>query len=220
MISGRHTKTTSGSKASSCARSGRGSAPARKSMKVGTTPSAGSSSESTSKNARWPTKARRTGTLLKYARVRVCFLRTDPGPVELAAALEQAGDVEVVVTERPPEGRWDVAIACDWRACAAVFDVDAARPAALLVALEHRALDPARPERLPALLALDLPLDYLVTSAWVERALADARPGARAWRVALPRPAVAVSPVVPADGGPLRVAGAAPEVLEAMEESA
>src|SRR3954451_9154921 len=101
-------------------------------------------------------------------------------------------------SDRPPEGRGDVAIACDWRACAEVFDVDAARHAALLVSLEHRALDPERPERLPALLALDLPLDYLVTSAWVERAVRDVRPGARAWRVSLPRPDVAADPA-PAD---------------------
>jgi len=152
--------------------------------------------------------------------VRVCFVRTDPAPVELAGALEAAGDVEVVVAERPPEGRFDVAIACDWRACGVVFDVDAARRAALVVTLEHRALDPARPERLPALLALDLPLDFLVTSAWVERALADARPGARAWRVALGRPAPAGPPAPSEDGGPLRVAGAAPDVLAAMEEPA
>jgi len=147
--------------------------------------------------------------------VRVCFLRSEPAEVEAAAALEATGDVEVVVAERAPDGRFDVAIACDWRACAGVFDIDAQRRAALLTTLEHRTLDAAQPERAAALLALDLPLDYLVTSEWVARALADARPSARAWRITPARP----EPTPPADAnGRLRVAGAGPEVLAAMSE--
>jgi hypothetical protein len=146
--------------------------------------------------------------------VRVCFLRPGSAPVEHAAALERAG-AEVVVASEAPPGRFDVAIACSWRSASAAFAADAARHAFLVQRLEHRALLPQRPERLAAVAALDLPWHLLVTSRWLDAAVAEQHPHARRRLVRPGRPQVSAAP--PADG-PLRIAGAPPEVLDAMQE--
>ena len=148
--------------------------------------------------------------------MRVCFLRPGPGPVEHAEALERAG-ADVVVAERAPEGRFDVCVACGWRVCGEAFRVDAARRAALVLRLEHRALAPERPERLAAVVALDLPLELLVTSAWLDAAVAEQHPASRRRVVPLGRPEVRVSSE--RVDGPLRVAGASAAVLAATEEA-
>ena len=135
--------------------------------------------------------------------MRVCLLVSGSARPDLALALESA-----VVASEPPPGRWEVAIACDWRAVAHLWEIDARRRCSHLVTLEHRSLAPERPERLPALLTLMLPLDYLVTSRWLERAVADVRPGARTWRVPVARRPVAVEPPAPLADEPLRVFGA------------
>jgi glycosyltransferase involved in cell wall biosynthesis len=143
--------------------------------------------------------------------VRVCFLRPGSGPVEHAEALRSAG-AEVVEAEAAPEGGFDVVVACGWRTAGEAFRVDAARRAMLVPVLEHRALAPERPERLAAVVALDLPLELLVTSAWLDDALGEQHPHTRRRRVPLGRRELAFSES--GDGGaPLRVAGAPPELL-------
>jgi glycosyltransferase involved in cell wall biosynthesis len=141
--------------------------------------------------------------------MRVCFLSAGPGPVEHAEALRTAG-AEVVVAEHAPEGRFDVVVACGWRAAGEAFRVDARRRVYLVQRLEHRALSPERPERLAAVVALDLPLDLLVTSAWLDDAIAEQHPHARRRRVPLGREDVAQTERT---GGALRVAGSSPELL-------
>jgi glycosyltransferase involved in cell wall biosynthesis len=143
--------------------------------------------------------------------VRVCFLRAGPGPVEHAEALRGAG-AEVVVAERAPAGTaFDVVVACGWRCAGEAFRADAARRAFLVTRLEHRALAAERPERLAAVVALDLPFELLVTSAWLDEALAEQHPHARRRRVPLGRPEVRSEAGAPGSG--LRVLGAPPEVL-------
>src|SRR5690349_12966 len=105
--------------------------------------------------------------------MRVCFLDDERG--EFAPALERAG-AEVVVSERAPEGRFDVAIASSWRVAAEAFRVDAAVRALLVCELEHRGLGLDRPERMAAVAALDLPLEMLVASRWLDAAVAEQHP--------------------------------------------
>jgi hypothetical protein len=114
------------------------------------------------------------------------------------------------VAEHAPEGRFDVVVACGWRAAGEAFRVDARRRVYLVQRLEHRALSPERPERLAAVVALDLPLDLLVTSAWLDDAIAEQHPHARRRRVPLGREDVAQTQRT---GGALRVAGSSPELL-------
>jgi glycosyltransferase involved in cell wall biosynthesis len=143
--------------------------------------------------------------------VRVCFLRPGSGPVEHAEALRGAG-AEVVEAEAAPEGGFDVVIACGWRTAGEAFRVEAARRAMLVPVLEHRALAPERPERLAAVVALDLPFELLVTSAWLDDAVGEQHPHARRRRVPLGRRELAFSESGDGDA-PLRVAGAPPELL-------
>lgn len=141
--------------------------------------------------------------------MRVCFLRPGHGPVEHAEALRDAG-ADVVVAERAPDGEpFDVVVACGWRCAGEAFRVDAGRRAMLVTRLEHRALAAERPERLAAVVALDLPWELLVTSAWLDEAVAEQHPHARRRRVPLGRPAIAA----PSGGEALRVAGAPAELL-------
>jgi hypothetical protein len=95
------------------------------------------------------------------------------------------------------------------------FAADAEKRAFLVQRLEHRALAPERPERLAAVVALDLPLDLLVTSRWLDAAIADEHPHARRRVVPLGRPEIAS---VEPSSGPLHVGGAPGELLALCEE--
>jgi hypothetical protein len=144
--------------------------------------------------------------------VRVCFLRPGSGPVEHAEALRSAG-AEVVEAEAAPEGGFDVVVACGWRVAGEAFRVEAVRRAMLVPVLEHRALAPERPERLAAVIALDLPFELLVTSAWLDDAVGEQHPHARRRRVPLGRPEIMLGGERADRDAPLRVAGAPPELL-------
>jgi len=86
----------------------------------------------------------------------------------------------------------------------------------LVLRLEHRALPPERPERMAVVAALDLPWDaVLVTSAWLDGAVGEQHPVARRRRVGIGHWGVAAGETT---DGPMRIANAPVEVLEAMEE--
>ena len=55
----------------------------------------------------------------------------------------------------------DVAIALDWRAAAHLFTVGAVRPVLLVDAFAHERMAPGDTDRLPAAIAVDLPVDVL-----------------------------------------------------------
>lgn len=139
--------------------------------------------------------------------MRIVFLSPDvppPGGPAAARVRSLAGhddlDVAVALTDaRPMAGHdvtWegvpvldagdarahgaDVAIAVDWRAAAHVFSVHAARPVLLLDDFAYERMGPGDTDRLPAAIAVDLPVDVLAGGAWIVEALAARRPGVRA----------------------------------------
>jgi hypothetical protein len=149
--------------------------------------------------------------------VRVCFLSPGAVPVEHASALEATG-VEMVVSDRPRSDAFDAVVACSWRLAGDAFRMDASVRALLLFALEHRALPAERPERLGAVAALDLPLELVTTSAWLDAAVAEQHPHAHRHRVPLGHYDMG-GPQFPSDEtAPLQIAGAPRAVLEAMTE--
>ena len=75
--------------------------------------------------------------------------------------------------------RFDVAMSTGWTTTVHLFGVPAERRASLVSALEHQRMGTWQPERLPAALSYDLPVDFVATAAWVRDALAELRPDAR-----------------------------------------
>ena len=139
--------------------------------------------------------------------MRIVFLSPDVPPAggRVAARVRSVAgrddlDVAVVLTDARPPGAadvtWegvpvldagdarahgaDVAIAVDWRAAAHVFSVHAARPVLLLDDFAYERMAPGDTDRLPAAIAVDLPVDVLAGGAWIVEALAARRPGVRA----------------------------------------
>ena len=114
--------------------------------------------------------------------------------------------VRVVAAATAGNERFDVAAAEDWGATVALFGVPAERHAMVVSRLEHERLGTWQPERLPASLAYDLPVDFVATAEWVAGALRELRPDAR---VRLAREGVdkdLFAPTAPiASDGPLRV---------------
>ena len=157
--------------------------------------------------------------------MRLCLLVTGPVPEALREHVSALGsDVEVTTVAGPaaPAGAvdgpgFDIAIAGDWRACADVFRVPAARHALYLRDLEHRRMAPGDPEAIVAAIVHDLPLDLIVEAQWLADELSSLRPEAR---VRLVRPGVA-APVEPvAAPGPLRVLIAGDDGERASAEAA
>lgn len=148
--------------------------------------------------------------------MRICFVGDDPVLLAHARAL---GDRHEVVVG-PTEGeRFDVAVADGWRSTARLFAITADRYVRHVAEIEHRTLPLDMPERLPAALALDLPLDFTAESDGLASFLRMLRPDARV--APAPPPCMRVG-AAPEDGGeplPIAIAGdthAAGAVLEAM----
>src|SRR5436309_579336 len=121
--------------------------------------------------------------------MRLCFLGDDPVTSALARALSARHDV--VIAAAPDElarDRFDVAIADGWRSSARLFSVPAERYVRHVASIEHRALPVSSPDRIPAALSLDLPLDFVAESEGLASFLRMLRPEAR---VAVVRPPVA-----------------------------
>lgn len=109
-----------------------------------------------------------------------------------------------------PGGPVDVAVATDWEATAALWDVEARRRVFRVEVLPHAALGAWQAERIAALLSLDLPVDFLAVGASVGDALRELRPDARVTVVAPPLPSVPREVTARAGDGPLRVFGEGP----------
>jgi hypothetical protein len=165
--------------------------------------------------------------------MRLCFLGDDP--VLLGHARRLAGRHDVAVSP-PPLGasevtgltphqaeseHFDVAIADGWRTTARLFAIPAKRYVRHVSQIEHRTISIARPERVPAALALDLPLDFIAESDGLADFLRALRPEARVAVVPPPREDTGDAAPARAGGDPLRIALAGDEsigreVLDAM----
>lgn len=158
--------------------------------------------------------------------MRLCFVGDDPVLIEHARRLASRHDVVIVPPSRAHTAEredFDVAIADGWRSSARLFEIPAQRYVRHVAQIEHRVLPVSSPDRIPAALALDLPLDFTAESYGLEAFLRALRPEAR---VALVPPAADPAAEHKGDraaGGALRVAVAGDEeagarTLAAMDE--
>lgn len=121
--------------------------------------------------------AARVRSLAGQGELDVAVALTDARP---AAGHEVAWEgVPVVSVDDARAHGADVAIALDWRAAAHVFSVGAARPVLLLDEFAYERMAPGDTDRLPAAIAVDLPVDVLAGGDWIVAALAAQRPGVR-----------------------------------------
>ncbi len=169
--------------------------------------------------------------------LRLCVLAeglpAGDDPVARVAA-ELAADHEVVValTERvvsspaalgaasvvaigDVSGAFDVALATSWQTTVHLFGVEAARYAELVSELAFEAMGVWQAERLAAVVALDLPVDFIATDPSVQAALAALRPDARVLLGRLPLAPAAATVVLEGSPVPAMLAGSAPIVLPA-----
>jgi hypothetical protein len=131
--------------------------------------------------------------------------RAVPGAASLGSAS--------VVSVADLSGSFDVALATSWQTTVHLFGVSAARHVELVSALEFEAMDGWQAERLAAVVALDLPVDFVATDAGVQTALAALRPDARVLLGRLPLVAAAATVVLEGSPVPAMLAGSAPIVL-------
>ena len=125
--------------------------------------------------------------------MRVCFLTSElPAPFAIA---EYARRLDAPVAVAPPAEGVDVAVACDWAACARLFEAEATRYAFWVDHFAYRRMGTWQAERFAAQLAYDLPVDFVAAAPWIAATLADLRPEARCLLVTSgPPPAAAASP--------------------------
>lgn len=109
--------------------------------------------------------------------VEVTLALCDERPA--AAVPKLSGEPHVVAIEDALGARYDIALAAGWAPTAHLFAVDAQRRAMLIERFEHEHLTLDDPDRVPAALAYDLPVDFVATAQWIADALADLRPDAR-----------------------------------------
>jgi hypothetical protein len=91
----------------------------------------------------------------------------------------QVAGVEAIAVEDVLPRAFDVAMACSWQATVRLFEVRAARHAFWVDGFGFERLGSWQTERIAALLAYDLPVDFVCAAPWVQRALAERRPEAR-----------------------------------------
>src|SRR5262245_35566533 len=131
-------------------------------------------------------------------------------------ATELSADHQVVVAPVPAgsvEGSFDVALATSWQSTVHLFGVQATRYVELVSTLEFEAMDAWQAERLAAVVALDLPVDFIATDAAVHAALSALRPDARVVLGRLPLAPAAADVVLDGSPVPAMLAGGAPIVL-------
>jgi len=121
--------------------------------------------------------------------VRVVVAVTEPGVLGTDDPRLASASI-VPVSEAVGASRFDVAVATGWRSAASLFRVPATRHVLYVAELEHRAFGPGDPEGIPAALALDLPVDFVVEGRWLAEEIMALRPEAR---VRVVRPGVARS---------------------------
>jgi hypothetical protein len=165
--------------------------------------------------------------------VKLCLLVPGPPPggdavAELARRLAADHGVEVTFAlceYRPPVAlpprrgspgsiavedalgaNYDIAVATDWTTTAHLFAMRASRHAMLVGSFAHERMAQHDPDRIPAALAYDLPVDFLATGRWIADALATLRPDARCLLVRAGVDRELFAPGASAGtGGPLRV---------------
>jgi hypothetical protein len=111
------------------------------------------------------------------------------------------------------EGSFDVAITTSWQTTAHLFGIEASRYVELVSELAFEAMAGWQAERLAAVVALDLPVDFIATDASVQSALVALRPDARVLLGRLPLVPAAADVVLDGSPVPAMLAGSAPIVL-------
>src|SRR3954454_14558215 len=133
--------------------------------------------------------------------LRLCVLAEglpagDDPVARVAAELSAEHDVVVALTERAVSGAaslgsapvvaiadavgpFEIAMATSWQTAVHLFGVEAERYVELVSALEFESMHAWQAERLAAVIALDLPVDFIATEPAVYDALAGLRPDAR-----------------------------------------
>jgi hypothetical protein len=151
--------------------------------------------------------------------LRLCVLAeglpAGDDPVARVAA-ELSANHEVVVAPVPLEGvsgSFDVALATSWQATVHLLGVEAARHVELVSSLEFEAMEGWQAERLAAVVALDLPVDFIATDPAVHAALSALRPDARVLLGRLPLVASPAEVVLSGSPVPAMLAGSAVVVL-------
>src|SRR5215208_752074 len=162
--------------------------------------------------------------------LRLCVLAEglpagDDPVARVAAELSADNEVVIALTERnisagdaavpiaSVEGSFDVALATSWQTTVHLFGVDAARYVELVSGFEFEAMGAWQAERLAAVVALDLPVDFIATDPSVQSALAELRPDARVLLGRLPLTPAAADVVLEGSPVPAMLAGRAPIVL-------
>jgi hypothetical protein len=162
--------------------------------------------------------------------LRLCVLAEglpagDDPVARVAAELSADHEVVVALTERDisagagavpvasVEGSFDVAIATSWQTTAHLFGIEASRYVELVSELAFEAMGAWQAERLAAVVALDLPVDFIATDASVQSALVALRPDARVLLGRLPLVPAAADVVLDGSPVPAMLAGSAPIVL-------
>src|SRR3954447_2071105 len=118
-----------------------------------------------------------------------------------------------VVSVADVSGSFDVALSTSWQTTVHLFGVDADRHAELVSELEFEAMGAWQAERLAAVVALDLPVDFIATDPSVQSALAALRPDARVLLGRPPLSPAAADVVLEGSPVPAMLAGRAPIVL-------
>jgi len=151
--------------------------------------------------------------------LRLCVLAeglpAGDDPVARVAA-ELSADHEVVVAPVPAgsvDGPFDVAVATSWQSTVHLFGVQATRYVELVSTLEFESMDAWQAERLAAMVALDLPVDFIATDPAIEASLRQLRPDARVVLGRLPLAPAAADVVLEGSPVPAMLAGSAPIVL-------
>jgi hypothetical protein len=162
--------------------------------------------------------------------LRLCVLAEglpagDDPVARVAAELSADHEVVVALTERDisagagavpvasVEGAFDVAIATSWQTTTHLFGIEASRYVELVSELAFEAMGAWQAERLAAVVALDLPVDFIATDASIQCALVALRPDARVLLGRLPLAPAAADVVLDGSPVPAMLAGSAPIVL-------
>jgi hypothetical protein len=162
--------------------------------------------------------------------LRLCVLAEglpagDDPVARVVAELSPDHEVVVALTERDisagagavpvaaMEGAFDVAIATSWQTTAHLFGIEASRYVELVSELAFEAMGAWQAERLAAVVALDLPVDFIATDASIQSALVALRPDARVLLGRLPLAPAAADVVLDGSPVPAMLAGSAPIVL-------
>lgn len=92
-------------------------------------------------------------------------------------------DLRVETMPSARHERFDIAVATWWETAFSLFDLDAARYAYFVQSLEDRFYMAEEPERIGAMMTLDLPVDFITEAHWIAETIERTRPEARVFYV-------------------------------------